>query len=401
MRKTFLLAALVGVASSAIAEGLTTKLEGMFHFQSGFRKQAKIPAGADKNVSANRKNAALDTNSYIAAEASNSTDTMKYGARIVLRPTSNASGSTSYQGSHIFTECDYGKWELGSDFDAGTKMRITGYDIARGTGDNWTKYIWNAEGVAMAPVPGYYLNDFKDISVESSKKITYFTPEWNSVQLGVSYIPDTSNVGNGGISHSYNDIRFVEDVNTSYNYYEKLVAKDAFGAGVTFAHKLGDDVDLKIAATGETGAAASKGKKTSRTNPANVTEYKVANMQTYNIGAILNYSSFSYGASYGEAKGFTSRELDASKRRSRFYSAAAAYNQGPVGLSLSYVLGDHRKNKMDAFTIGTDYKLAPGLVPYAEVTCFKGKGQKLPIYNNNTISKFKGTVVLLGAKLKF
>ena len=133
------------------------------------------------------------------------------------------------------------------------------------------------------------------------------------------------------------------------------------------------------------------------------TEYKIAGMRTYNIGAVLNYGVMSFAGSYTDlGKSLTSVEVDgAGKRKTKYYTAAAAYNQGPVGVSLFYARGQRLKNAVNSYTLGTDYKLAPGFVPYVEVTYFKGKGQKLPVIKNTTNLTRKGTIALIGATLKF
>src|SRR6202042_2613485 len=125
---------------------------------------------------------------------------------------------------------------------------------------------------------------------------------------------------------------------------------------------------------GEYGKAAKSGvketldktdpKETKKVLPSTAVNYKLSTMRTYNIGAVLSYGNFSYGASYGNVKGFTSREVDGNRQNTNLYSTAIGYTQGPVGVSLSYLLTDAHKTKVDAVTVGTDYKLAPGLVPY-------------------------------------
>jgi hypothetical protein len=409
MKKILLLAALTCSSMSAIAKDLEAKFEGMFVFEGGTRKQKSVPTG--NNLTGNTKNSSTTTASYFSALVSSETDAMKYGGRIVLHTTTVGSSSPSYEGSHIFGITDYGKGEIGSGFDAATQMRITGFDVSRGSGDNWTDYTYFTPGAAMAPTPRFFLNGFhKDGNIETSRKVTYFTPKINGVQFGASYIPDAGNTGSttpGNTDVAALKTRVV-DANPTTRYVEKAVTKNAVALGATFEHNISDGVDVKLSATGEIGKAAQKG-VTGTPDPtdaravlaAGSTEYKLADMRTYNIGAVLNYGNFSYAGSYGDVRGFTSREVDANKRHTRFYTAAASYVQGPVGISLSYALGDAQKNKIDSVTIGTDYKLAPGLMPYAEFTYFKGKGMKFPVLNDPKKFTTKGTVALIGLKLKF
>jgi hypothetical protein len=413
MRKIFLLAALVGATTSVMADGLTAKIEGMLNFETGFRKQSKVPA-ASKNVSSDRRNFAMDSDAHIAATISNEMDMIKYGARVDLQTTTKGSGSSSFSGSHIFTESSYGKWQFGSDFDAGTQMRIDGFNVARGSGDNWTKYAWfdgEADGISWVQTPGASILSGKyrvDNGVETSRKVTYFTPKFaDKVQVGVSYIPDTTNLGIASLSSRY-DAKAARTIDVAnVRYTEKPGAKDAFSVGATFEHEISDGVNIKVALTGEVGKSSAKGTKENTVNsvvvPNTKTEYKVDGMRTYNIGAVLNYGVMSFAGSYADlGKSLTSVEVDgAGKRKTKYYTAAAAYNQGPVGLSVFYTRGQRLKNTVNSYTFGTDYKLAPGFVPYVEVTYFKGKGKQLPVFNNPAKLTRKGTIALIGATLKF
>ena len=57
---------------------------------------------------------------------------------------------------------------------------------------------------------------------------------------------------------------------------------------------------------------------------------------------------------------------------------------------------------MDLYVLGTDYKLAPGLLPYVEVAYFKGKAGLPAVYQSTAPkNKFKGWAVVGGVKLTF
>lgn len=406
MKRVFLLAALAGVASSAIAEGLTTKIEGMFLFETALRKQGKLPA-ENKNLSSEKKNVAISSEARFGITASGETDAMKYGAKIDLITTTQPNTWASFNGSHIFTESDYGKWQFGSAYDAGSQMRLTGFEIAKGTGDNWTNYAFFDPRIEYAWVdtPGASIlaGNYKK-NAESSRKVTYFTPKFmDKVQLGVSYIPDATNVGDAGFSDRTSKKARVVTAN-GVIYSESPGVKDAVSVGATFEQNLSDCMNLKVAVTGEFGKSSKKGDMSTTAAPTVVTRsYKIDGMRTYNIGAALNCGAMSFAGSYSDlGKSLMSKEVDGvSKRKTRYYTLGAAYTQGPVGVSLAYARGERLKNKMNSYTLGTDYKLAPGFVPYVELTYFQGKGQKLPVYNDNTKVTRKGTVALIGATLKF
>ena len=84
------------------------------------------------------------------------------------------------------------------------------------------------------------------------------------------------------------------------------------------------------------------------------------------------------------------------------YSTGIAYTQGPAGISLTYLNTNNYKNKLQAITLGTEYKLAEGLLPYAEINFVQAKGNSLlPIKDSLQKHTHKATVFILGLKLSF
>jgi hypothetical protein len=68
------------------------------------------------------------------------------------------------------------------------------------------------------------------------------------------------------------------------------------------------------------------------------------------------------------------------------------------------------KNTLNLISLGLDYQVAPGLLPYAEVTYFTAKGKNtytaptavVPAATNTAGAyKNKGTAFILGTKLMF
>lgn len=405
MRKIFLIAALTSLSTSAIANGdLTTKLEGKFNFESGIRNQNKVPAGS-KNVSINRQKFAFNSEAGFYFTASNTVDTVTYGARLGLQTSTQATNSASYNGSHLFLTSDYGKLEMGSGFNSYTQMGISAIDIARGSGDNWDRYWYapTAQFIDNSKADNNSPDNYRDYGTEGARNITYFTPVIKDViQFGISYTPDTANIGIGSFGKDSTPSSSIRTFTKGdYTYSDKKSYKDLISYGAVITHHIADNTDLKVALTGEN-ATATRGTKTDNTtNPATKTSYKLSNLKRYNIGAILNVNKWSFAGSYANQKGYTNAEINKNNNKTYFYTAGAAYQQGPAAVSFVYSVGNALKNKVSSYTLGTDYKLAPGFVPYVEVTYFQAKGKKLPIYTEPQTYKTKGTVALIGATLKF
>ena len=99
-------------------------------------------------------------------------------------------------------------------------------------------------------------------------------------------------------------------------------------------------------------------------------------------------------------KSLTTKEFHKTGRNTKYLNVAVAYGQGPIKTSVSYFKSNQFANTLNSVTLGSEYKLAPGLLPYAELSYFEAKG-KPSFYPEAPKRKTRGTVAVLGAKLKF
>lgn len=404
------------------------------HFQAGYRNQNNLSSGSEKNVSHNRKDFAFYNDSAFSLVAKKSQDEVIYGAKIALVPTTKKSGSPNYNGTHIFVESSFGKVELGSPINAGSTMHTDGYSIVAATGDDFSRYTdfsidhmkqsATATGTSLngntfqgndaepsfTTYSEFFLDsklvtkrDDRKFSSEPSRAVSYYTPKFKfdsgtNIQLGVTYIPDSSNTGAGSAtdqSSGTTKIKITE--NESFEF--DTTVKDAFSGGICIEQNFSDGVDFKLAVTGEHGKAAGKATRISGENK-DKKEYKLKDLRSYNIGGVLNVGNFALAGSYGSlGKSLTTSAYHKTGRETSYYTGAIAYTYGPFKSSLSYFKSEQNKNTLDAISLGTEFKLAPGLKPYAEVSTFtlKGKPEFFPELKKK---KTKGTVALLGLKLK-
>jgi hypothetical protein len=396
--------------------GVESKLEGLFNFQAGSRSQKGL-GEYQKNVTRHNKSLGFYTEATLSALVSQQLDEVKYGLQLVVMPTTNIITSGSFNGSHIFLESDYGKVELGSPYDAGSKMRTTIYDVVAATGDDFCRYAsLDHDGLkynGLAPDFSFYeffldgknksniLNASHD-KTEPSRKISYFSPVLaDGLQFGISYIPDSSNAGLA--KHNASGGESVVALASSEVMKIDNNVKNAFSGGVSYTHQIADGISFKISATGEYGTAAGKIKRyaDSKKDSELLNTYKLSDLRSYNIGGVFKYGSFAYALSYGDlGKSLTSKEYHKVGRRTQYYGGAASYSQGAVKTSLSYFRSSHNKNKLEAIVLGSEYKVGSGLVPYAEVTYFQAKGKHV-YYPDSKNLKTKGTVFILGTKVKF
>lgn len=402
--------------SKNVSDTTQLTLEGLLNFQSGFASQKNL-VSEDQYISGNRRNIAFYTESYFAACLEQKAEAFTYGGKIVLVPTTKIKTSPSYNGSHIFFKSEFGKVELGSPYDAGSKLRVEGSDVS--AGGDWAKYLkvndTNTSYMGLDPELADSSDFFYDIvfrtkqnqisdKAEPSRKVSFYTPNLSGFRFGISYIPDTGNGGGAPINSNSAGISEIKIKGTDNTYVFNKNIKDGFSAGLSYEHNISDGVDVKVAVSGEYGKSAGKLnviENKGQSNERIVNSFKLSDLKSYNLGLNLTYGNFSYGASYGTlGKSLTSKEFNKTGRDTKYYNGAVAYGQGPIKTSISYFKSNQFTNTLNSVTLGSEYKLAPGLLPYAELSYFRAKG-KPSFYPEAPRKKTKGTVGILGAKLKF
>ncbi|GAB4166386.1 MAG: porin [Rickettsiaceae bacterium] len=413
-------AAEVKTEKMPVVSDLEVKLSGFAHFQSAYRNQSKLTS-EEKNLSHNRKDFAFYNQTAMAADVSNKVEEVKYGGKIVLVPTAKRKGGVSYNGSHMYVESDFGKVELGSPIPPSSVMMIEGETIIAGTAD-WDDYAdftpsylqgnTNAKP-SFATFAEFFLDsklttklDNRKYSSEPARSIVYYTPKFDfggstKIQVGISYIPDSSNTGaDNPSSHSSGIDEIIVSSDEIHRFKIDRTVKDAISGGVCLEQNFADGVDMKIAVTGEYGKSAGKAKRFAKeADKTPNASFSLSNLRTFNIGAVLNVGNFSYAGSFGSlGKSLTTPEFHKTGRKTDYYSGAIAYKQGPFSTSVAYFKSNQFKNTVDAVTIGADYQVVPGLKPYAELSGFSLKGR--PEFDSKALKKkTRGTVAIVGAKL--
>jgi len=397
----------------AVESDLKVKLKGFVHFQAGLGNQNKLTKD-EKKISNNKEHFAFYSETAFYADISNEVDGITYGGKIVLTPTAKRKASNDYSGSNLYIESNFGRVELGSPIPPSSTMLVDGAFDAAATFSNWNRYAnvdpsYIKQGspitkTSFATSGDFFLDD-KLVGEEPIRSVVYYTPKFNlsdatKVQIGVSYAPDSSNHGNISLGNSSDVNVDKHEIGTNVKKISiNRNVKDIISGGVSLEQNISDGIDLKLAATGEFGKSAGKVIKTmSNANIAPI-ESKLSDLRTYNIGAVLNVGCLSYGVSYGSlGKSLTTAEFHKTGRNTDYITGAVAYKQGPFGASIGYFKSNQYKNTVDAISIGTDYQLAPGLKPYAEISGFSLKGR--PEFNPELPKKkTRGTVALIGAKL--
>jgi hypothetical protein len=385
---------LLTCSSMAMAadDGLSVKLSGTFDFSAAsYNDNSRTTT---RMISANKKGFGFYSTASVSVNVENRLDNdLAYGARVALE---TATRNSRKSPSVMWFESKAGKLELGSDKSAVSKMKVTATSNAFAAGGAWdtyvTPYIRDDKTLVYLSSSSNFL-DAKTRNTdktEYTRKVTYFTPKWNGLQAGVSYIPDTTNTGTGKVRADADSA--VGNMNPTYNFN----LKDGFAWGVSYENSF-NDVDFKASVVGER-AKVSPSPKVPGVVFAGA---KFKNVDTYTVGALAKYRDFTLSGAYGDyKKSLSSAQMDDADRRSmKWYDAGLSYrHDSGLGLSVTHFASNARKNKLTATTVGVDYKNIKGLLPYAEFTSYKTHGKHV---DNGQVEKIKGTFFVLGTKLEF
>jgi hypothetical protein len=429
-------------------KGLTVTLGGELDTQFGYRKQKSTydtvqpgvtPAAAD--VDKLHKFAIVnDTRIHVKAEGH--AHGFKYGGKIVLNSdtSDNKYGWNPYSGmtvegvdsnqnnkvgfeTKVWVRNQWGHLEAGSTTGAYQALRVNAANYARATGgiDGDAQYWWNPllfnnqagtsvwapEAFIINPnLPSNYVHGLD----ANAAKVSYFTPSYYGFKLGVSYTPDSEQRGSVSKTQSVFRNRALTPSLTGYkNVWEGGLRYkgqfDKIGIRASLMGNAGDAKDYQ--STGATGRVARD------------------DLRAWEAGLALSYMGFTLAGSYADLddSGTPKTLADGTtpltgKDDSNFWNIGLSYEHQAFAASVNYMESRRAptvvrngnigmlnairvadsSNKFSNLSFGVDYKLAPGFMPYAEVSRFSMKEGR-----SDTAARYKnsGFVVLAGTKLHF
>lgn len=385
--KKFLLGttALFGAASlyagAALAEGPEVIVGGFIDFQAGI---ADNDSEYEENAGEFSRDFKFQNDTEVHIQVRGEMDNgVVYGAVIELE--ADISGDGDGEGlnadkTFIFLESQYGRVEMGGNTDAAEALRVDASTFARATGgiDGDFDDFANVNNINTTPVPGAFFIDrprlptafFDDqfagvdgfANTQDATKITYYTPRWNGLQFGLSYTPDQGDSGSA----------------TGFTGENGFDYEDVINLGLQYSGQF-DELGVAAAITGEF---------------AENEDADTEDLEAYNLGLNLTYAGFSVGASYGDWQESYLAE-DGDNGDSDYWTIGAGYEWGPAAFSITYLDSEFDGDEFENLSLGADYQLAPGLVPYIEVNFFDADVDESDEPDND------GTVVLIGTQLNF
>lgn len=397
------LAAIPGLACAG-AEQVKVTVGGDLDTQAGHVRQKsdfrwKTPGKSD---SGELNRFAITNSTAVKIKVEGGSDELKYGGLVKFYADTSASktGDTSPANkTMIFVETPFGRLEGGSYPGATDTMKVSAVEIARAAGgiDGDAPFRVNPKDyVNNNFVDDFVASPYMPVGNDQSPRangINYYTPSLNGLKFGVSYTPDSA--VKGTIFSATNNV-----TKSSGNDYIRVVE-----GAVQYENTYGDFY-YKAGALYQGGKAKNIGTFIKNRK----------NLNAWEAGLLLKYNDFSLAGSYGDAGRSGAVKTPGNKYGYSFWNVGVAYNVEPFGMSLTYfeskragtpvitklngVISNAADpnskafNKAKLLSLGADYKLAPGLLPYAEVTHFE--------YNKaGAVKNNKGQVYLLGTKLVF
>ncbi len=351
----------VSFASVAAAEAPRVTVGGFIDFQA---------AHVDDDLATGTQDHGFRNDTEIHLSVDGKTDAgLGYGAVVELE--ADATDDTTNSGTnadrtYVYMNGGWGRFELGTNTDASTALKVDASSIARATGGidgDWFRFV-NAPGAAFIvrpDLPVQHGGVQTPGETENAGKVTYYSPSFSGFQLGLSYTPDTDARG----QDTFGVTSTAAGLGSGY--------EDVFSGGLSY-NRQWDSVDLGLSATGEYGDDTAG----------------AGDLESYALGASLGFGGFSLAGSWGD--------VEAGGTDADFYTLGAAYDVDSFGLSVTWLESEVEvvggDNEFENLSFGADYAMAPGLTPYAEVSLFEYDSAGAGADND-------GTVFIVGTQLAF
>lgn len=414
-----------GFATSVLANEKTPQvtLSGSIDTQAGYRDQKQV---YDKNSSGNGLHKfAIVNDTTLNVKAVGHAKGFNYGGEIELNADTSAnkfsnrgnesrSDSSSFiaRKTFVYVDSPYaGRLEAGSTTGAYEKLRVGPSRLAHATGGTsgdwkyWANTQMDGHGVFIlnGALPTAMINNDE---VANAAKITYYTPKYKGFKAALSFVPDTEQHGTVSLTKSIAKNRTLTTQGGSDVADEAMRTsgfKNVFQGGLLYRGSW-DNTHFRFSALGEIGDA-----KDAFVSPLLTQRH---DLRAWEVGASMKHKEFGVAAAYGDfGKSGLFKVSNGTpwtgSKKGNYWTAGASYEHKDFGASLTY-LGSKtggfvdginysaRKSTLSAYSLGLDYKLAPGFMPYAEVTAFDMKDK-----SSDPTHKNSGTIMLVGTKLQF
>jgi predicted porin len=230
---------------------------------------------------------------------------IKIAVDVQLEAGSNTNGDQIDE-SYLTVSGDFGRVIIGSENSVGYKMTVAAPDVSHlfAQSSSLTGFVPYSSTTAGADIfrgtlGTTYLENNRN---NDASRISYFSPRFGGLQLGISYARDAGQV-NGPVNNNATTTDFV-DIAANYS--------GSFGG-----------VDVNASARYGTASAPGVG-----TDP-----------EVWGAGLSVGFNGFTIGGSYAEQDGTAARD-------GRAYDVGIGYSNGPWAYSLTYFDGENIDNEV-------------------------------------------------------
>lgn len=318
---------------------------------------------------------------------------------------------------------DMGRVEIGSNNDTSESIRIGADRVATATGGingDWFKVLSRNNFVASS-FEEFHLKpwgigdnrldlslndgtlvgdaDVENDHFEKSRKASYYSPKRHGFQVGVSYVFDTSNVGYASSMPNADNV-IVPSMDADVT--------DLFSGGISWDGNMSNDIKASTSLVVMYG-------NIHRGDLAFLASEQLA---AFDIGGMVSRDKLKAAASFGYTgkTGYLKGTTGLSMAKGWYVTAGLNYEFDKLVTSLTYLHGSKNKNTSDILSVGADYHLASGVMPYAEITHYRMSLKRtggLALMDDDSSEssfqdvivaaneKYNGTAFMLGAKLSF
>jgi hypothetical protein len=352
---TALVAATALTAGVAQAQAPTVSFSGFINFQMYLPDNSATFLGTtvigtsqdDATMYFGVDDAELHVN--VSATADNG---LEYGAKIELEAVQGGTGNADE--ARIQLRGSWGTLQLGDEDGAEDTMNYGGENVMGATGGFDGDFGDAASFINIgAPTAPTMAGDTSDAT-----KLTYYSPRFSGIQVGLSYTPSTGLSGDAF------------KVDSAFN--------NSYAIGANYDGTFGD-VRVRVSGVYVLDEAKSL---TTEDNGA------------YSIGTIVGFGPFQLGANWTDNG--ESGQVIGSGAETSYWDVAVGFETGPLYLSAGYFASEFSiPGATEEFTnlgVAVDYTIAPGLTAYAEYNM---------IEDDVVVGTSESNVLIAGVNLSF
>ena len=280
--------------------------------------------------------------------------------------------------SFLFLSGNWGRFLIGSENSAGYLMTITAPNVSLPINSgSQTQHIalpaLNGGQIFRSPFGSTTIEPARD---NDGQKLTYFTPRFSGLQLGVSYLPDIDDTGGDRNALIADTDAYTNGISVGINYDNEFDGVGVQASGGFFYAEAPDGLGNVITPGG---------------NSVDLGEDFIG----YSAGAAVSFGGFEVGGSYAVVtEGVLTQQTsgDVSTTEGYGFDVGVSYGQGPWSVSGTYFYGEQDslfdvggKDEHESYAVGGRYNLGSSisLLASAGFTDFEGEDGTTSLDDND------------------